>query len=118
MEKVRLGRTNLMVSNIGFGGIPIQRLTEAETIAVVRRALDLGVNFIDTANNYTTSEERIRVLKMVQEGKITPEMAADLLKALDSSSKSIPDSKYPFHFKKFLQRYIPVPWHQRLRQFR
>ena len=60
MEKVRLGRTNLMVSNIGFGGIPIQRLTEAETIAVVRRALDLGVNFIDTANNYTTSEERIR----------------------------------------------------------
>ncbi len=34
-----------------------------------------------------TSEERIKVLKMVQEGKITAEMAADLLKALDSSSK-------------------------------
>jgi hypothetical protein len=40
-----------------------------------------------------TSEERIRVLKMVQEGKITPEMAADLLKALDSSSKDVPDPK-------------------------
>lgn len=35
-----------------------------------------------------TSEERIKVLKMVQEGKITAEMAADLLKALDSSSKN------------------------------
>lgn len=34
-----------------------------------------------------TSEERVKVLKMVQEGKITPEMAADLLKALDSGSK-------------------------------
>lgn len=43
-----------------------------------------------------TSEERIKVLKMVQEGKITAEMAADLLKALDSSSKGAQEaqSKY------------------------
>ena len=34
-----------------------------------------------------SSEERMKVLKMVQEGKITPEMAAELLKALDSSSR-------------------------------
>ena len=34
----------------------------------------------------TSSEERILVLKMVQEGKITPEIAADLLRALDSGS--------------------------------
>jgi hypothetical protein len=33
-----------------------------------------------------TSEERVKVLKMVQEGKITPEMAAELLKALDANS--------------------------------
>jgi len=36
----------------------------------------------------TSSEERVLVLKMVQEGKITPEMAADLLRALDSSSRA------------------------------
>lgn len=34
-----------------------------------------------------SSEERLKVLKMVQEGKITPEMAAELLKALDVSTK-------------------------------
>ncbi|MDO9120773.1 MAG: hypothetical protein Q7U31_03225 [Anaerolineaceae bacterium] len=34
-----------------------------------------------------TSEERLKVLKMVQEGKITPEMAAELLKALDAGAK-------------------------------
>ncbi len=34
-----------------------------------------------------TSEERLKVLKMVQEGKITAEMAAELLKALDSTDK-------------------------------
>jgi hypothetical protein len=33
-----------------------------------------------------SSEERLKVLKMLQEGKITAEMAAELLKSLDSSS--------------------------------
>jgi predicted aldo/keto reductase-like oxidoreductase len=59
MRTVRLGRTGLEVSVIGFGGIPIQRVSEAEAIRVVRRALDLGIDWIDTANGYTVSEERI-----------------------------------------------------------
>lgn len=59
MEKIRLGRTNLMVSRLGFGGIPIQRVSEDEAVAVVQRCLELGINFLDTANGYTTSEERI-----------------------------------------------------------
>ena len=59
MEKIRLGKTEMMVSKLGFGGIPIQRDTEDEAVAVVRRCLDLGITFLDTANGYTTSEERI-----------------------------------------------------------
>lgn len=59
MEKIRLGKTDLQVSRLGFGGIPIQRLNEADAIAVVRKCLDLGISFLDTANAYTTSEERI-----------------------------------------------------------
>jgi len=59
MRQIRLGRTELMVSAVGFGGIPIQRLPEREAIQVVRRCLDQGVTFLDTANGYTTSEERI-----------------------------------------------------------
>ena len=59
MKSVRLGKTGLMVSRVGFGGIPIQRLTEAEAVRVVQRCLDLGVTFLDTANGYSTSEERI-----------------------------------------------------------
>ena len=59
MQQVRLGRTGLVVSRIGFGGIPIQRLADGEAVAVVRGCLDLGVTFLDTANGYTTSEERI-----------------------------------------------------------
>lgn len=59
MKIVRLGRTGIEAPIIGFGGIPIQRLTEPEAVRVVQRCLDLGVTFIDTANGYTTSEERI-----------------------------------------------------------
>ncbi len=59
MEKVRLGKTNMSVSRLGFGGIPIQRLNEDEAVAVVKKCLDLGITFLDTANAYTTSEERI-----------------------------------------------------------
>ena len=59
MDKIRLGKTGLMATRLGFGGIPIQRDSEDDAVAVVRRCLDLGINYIDTANGYTTSEERI-----------------------------------------------------------
>jgi predicted aldo/keto reductase-like oxidoreductase len=59
MEKIKLGKTGMMVTRLGFGGIPIQRLTEADAVKVVQKCLDLGINYLDTANGYTTSEERI-----------------------------------------------------------
>ncbi len=59
METIRLGKTNMMISKLGFGSIPIQRVSTDEAVAVVKRCLDLGITFLDTANAYTTSEERI-----------------------------------------------------------
>ena len=59
MQRMRLGRTELQVSRVGIGGIPLTRPTEAEAIRVVQRALDLGVNLVDTARGYGVSEERI-----------------------------------------------------------
>ena len=59
MEKIRLGKTEMMVSKLGFGGIPIQRLDENKAVAVVKKCLDLKVTYLDTASGYTTSEERI-----------------------------------------------------------
>lgn len=59
MKQRILGKTGASVSDIGFGGIPIQRLSEAEAVAVVQGVLDLGVTFIDTANSYSNSEEKI-----------------------------------------------------------
>ena len=59
MDTIRLGRTEMRVSRLGFGGIPIQRVSEDDAMAVVRRCLELGITYLDTANAYTTSEERI-----------------------------------------------------------
>lgn len=56
-----LGRTGLRVSAIGFGGIPIQRVSIEEARAIVNRALDLGINFFDTARAYTDSEVKLGV---------------------------------------------------------
>ena len=59
MERIKFGKTGLMVSKIAFGGIPIQRLGREEAASVVRGVIKLGVNFLDTANGYTDSEEKI-----------------------------------------------------------
>jgi len=59
MEKVRLGRTNLRVKKMGWGGIPIQRVSEQEGIAVVQAVVEMGVNLLDTARGYTNSEYRV-----------------------------------------------------------
>jgi aryl-alcohol dehydrogenase-like predicted oxidoreductase len=71
-----LGRTGLRVSEIGLGtvelgldyGVPVDgehlRPPEEQAARLLNRALDLGVNFIDTARAYGGSEEVIgRALK-------------------------------------------------------
>jgi aryl-alcohol dehydrogenase-like predicted oxidoreductase len=68
MEYVRLGRTGLQVSKITLGcmtfGVPDRggqpwSLDEAASRPIIAKALELGINFLDTANMYSdgTSEE-------------------------------------------------------------
>ncbi|BCS82024.1 hypothetical protein CaldiYA01_19840 [Caldicellulosiruptor diazotrophicus] len=59
MKFRRLGRTNIEVFPIAFGGIPIQRIDEESAIRLIIRAIELGINLIDTARGYTDSEIKI-----------------------------------------------------------
>ena len=70
MQFRRLGRTNLQVSEVGFGALEIGRdwgvvpsdmakPDEAVSIQLLEKAINLGINFVDTAMAYVKSEERI-----------------------------------------------------------
>ena len=59
MRYVKLGKTGLKISEVGFGGIPIIRLDTDTAVKVLRRAYDKGITFYDTANIYRDSEEKI-----------------------------------------------------------
>ena len=73
MKYRALGRTLLNVSELGFGALEIgrnwpywrkeqqdfQRPSEAEAVRVLDSAVDLGINFFDTAPAYFKSEEII-----------------------------------------------------------
>lgn len=74
MKYVKLGETEIEVSKVCVGCMSFGEagtmhdwtLDEVETEKVVKRALDLGINFFDTANSYSagTSEEYLgRALK-------------------------------------------------------
>ena len=59
MEKVRLGRTELYVTKTAMGCLPIQRCSAEDAVQILRRAYEGGINYFDTANGYTDSEEKI-----------------------------------------------------------
>jgi aryl-alcohol dehydrogenase-like predicted oxidoreductase len=56
-----LGNTGFNVSAVSLGGVMYHRLPDTEAAAVVNRALDLGINYIDTAAAYDdgVSEQKI-----------------------------------------------------------
>ena len=59
MKKIRLGRTDLMVSKTSFGALPIQRVRMEEAIPILQKAYHGGINFFDTARAYTDSEVKL-----------------------------------------------------------
>ncbi len=57
----RLGRTELEVTCLGMGGAGLGRgdVTDDEAVEAVHRAIDLGINYLDTAPLYGESERRV-----------------------------------------------------------
>ncbi len=52
-----LGKTGLLVSETGIGGIPIQRASVEAARRLLQAAADMGVNYMDSARAYSVSEE-------------------------------------------------------------
>ncbi len=104
MDTKILGRTGLRVTVMGVGSGGPSRAgqstgkTEAESVAVVREALDAGINFVDTAEAYRTEQivgkamqglDRDGIVVSTKKSagsQITP---ADLRRGLEASLKRL-----------------------------
>jgi aryl-alcohol dehydrogenase-like predicted oxidoreductase len=75
MKYRQLGRTGLRVSEIGFGAWAIGGSwgfqAESESLAALHTAIDLGVNFIDTAAGYGDGRSERIIAKVLKERKET-----------------------------------------------
>ena len=59
MQKIELGSTGIVIEKNGFGCLPIQRITKDEAAYLLHKAYDGGINYFDTARDYSDSEEKV-----------------------------------------------------------
>lgn len=91
LPHIRLGRTELSVGQLGFGGIPIQRLTRARAVRLIEAAVDRGITFFDTARGYSDSEDKLGAALKHRRDQVvlaskSPALDADgMRQALDAS---------------------------------
>ncbi len=80
MKTVILGRSGLVVPQLGFGALPIQRVSSPGAERILRKAYAGGVRFFDTARFYSDREEKLgRALEDVRREVVlaTKTMATD-----------------------------------------
>ena len=105
MQYRTLGKTGLKISEIGFGcgnnAVLMVRASYEEQVSVVRRALDLGINYFDTAFAYGLGKSEENLGKILNDlggspvvsTKIRLEPADDLkaatIQAVEASLKRL-----------------------------
>ncbi|GAB6106310.1 aldo/keto reductase [Fusibacter bizertensis] len=113
-----LGLTGLKIAPVGFGGIPIQRLDQNNVNLIIEKLYHEGLNFIDTARGYTTSEEMIgKAMSLVGSehfivatksmSRTYDEMKADIEKSLLNLKIDVIDL-YQCHNVKDLDQYALI----------
>ena len=70
MRTVTLGSTGIVTPQNAFGALPIQRVSEQDAVALLRRAFEGGMTFFDTARAYSNSEERVGLAFEGMRGKV------------------------------------------------
>lgn len=106
MKRIQLGSTGIEIEKNGFGCLPIQRISKNDTAYLLRKALDGGINYFDTARYYSDSEEKLgyafaglrdKVVLATKSGALT---AADLRRDLETSLRELQTDYidvYQFH---------------------
>lgn len=91
MEYTTLGRTGLKVSVVGLGcggpsrlGLRDHAGSQEHAIGIVRQAIDLGINFIDTAESYGTEGIVGKAIGGVRRDRL-----------VISTKKTLPEARHP-----------------------
>ncbi len=99
----RLGRTGLMITCLGLGGMGVMNRCHSQesAVEVVTTAIDMGINFIDTARGYFDSEKIIGQALTERPGKayITTKTymrsASGASKEIETSLRTLQQKKIP-----------------------
>ena len=60
MEYIGLGKSNLLVSRVGFGAMSLSEIDTEENVAIlIHKAYDAGINFFDISHSKVESEKRL-----------------------------------------------------------
>ena len=95
MTKIQLGSTGIEIEKNGFGCLPIQRISKEEAARLLRKAVDGGMNYFDTARAYSDSEEKMGYAfagirdQLVIATKTHAQTGAELREHLETSLKML-----------------------------
>lgn len=113
MTPITLGKTGIVVEKNGFGCLPIQRVSKEEAARLLRKAVDGGMNYFDTARSYSDSEEKVGLAfqgmrdKVVLATKSHAQTGAELMEHLETSLRNLGTDYidvYQFHNPSFCPR--------------
>ena len=95
MTHIQLGSTGITIEKNGFGCLPIQRVTKETAAYLLRKAVDGGMTYFDTARAYTDSEEKMGYAfagmrdKIILATKTTAQTGEHLKQDLETSLKKL-----------------------------
>ncbi|MEY8318289.1 aldo/keto reductase [Oscillospiraceae bacterium 50-58] len=113
MTRIQLGSTGITIEKNGFGCLPIQRISKEDAACLLRKAVDGGINYFDTARAYSDSEEKLGYAfagirdKVVIATKTAAQTAEGLRQDLETSLRLLNTDYidvYQFHNPAFVPR--------------
>lgn len=93
MKTITLGKTGIKVKQLGFGAMYLPRISKEESDKTINRALELGINYFDTASAYQDSEEKLgRVLSKTKSDYIVTSRSHSWKMGLDAFKQDFEQS--------------------------